>query len=255
MGASLMRIETVDSITEYLKLVEEINSRHFHEEMRFKVKQSGHALYRGQAQDFPLLPKIARGNEDADPISKESYMLSELKIRGRVHKDLSHLDIWGLLTLAQHYGLATRLLDWTRNPLVAMWFACSEGASEYSPHVYILLPHWDIDFLDRDAIRKTEQHVGISILRTRLEDSRVISQDGWFTVHSPSRKHGKFIALGDLNHHAEGMIKISVNPVNKERILKDLDTLGVSYQTIFPDLEGVCRYLNWKSEDIRSQES
>ncbi|MCV2403588.1 FRG domain-containing protein [Marinomonas sp. C2222] len=243
-----MQIERVDSVTEYLSLVEEKNVAHFDEMQKHNVKQEGHLLYRGQGQDFPLLPKIARDIDGQDPLLKESYLLSEFKIRGRLHRELSQLDVWGVLTLAQHYGLATRLLDWTTNPLVAMWFACSDRASNDNPHVYILLPHWDIDYLNRDKMSETSQHNGTSILRTRLEDTRVIAQDGWFTVHSPSRKYGRFIPLGELEHHAEGMIKISVNPANKDKILKDLDTLGVSYQTIFPDLEGVCKYINWQSE-------
>lgn len=248
-----MRTESINTVTEYLKLVEEVSSAHFGRP-NHEVKHDGLLLYRGQCQDFPLLPKIARNNNGSDSLKQESYLLSELKIRGRVYRDLSQLDTWGLLTLAQHYGLATRLLDWTRNPLVAMWFACSEGNSDDKPHIYVLLPHWDIDLLDRQALQSPKDHKGISILRTRLEDSRVIAQDGWFTVHSPSRKYGEYIPLGQLSHHAEGMVKIKINPERKNDILKDLDTLGISYQTIFPDLEGVCKYLNWKASDVELNE-
>ena len=250
-----MRAETVNSVTEYLKIIEEVSSEHFDKKRSYRIKQGGHPLYRGQSQDYPLLPKIARKSESNDPLPTELYMLSELKIRGKLYKDISHLDVWGLLTLAQHYGLSTRLLDWTRNPLVAIWFACSERGSEDDPHVYILLPHRGINYLDRDTLQKTEQHTGTSILRTRVEDSRVVAQDGWFTVHSPSKKYGRFIPLGELDHHAEGMVKIKVNSDNKNVVLKDLDTLGVSYQTVFPDMEGVCKYLNWKSEEVSGRES
>lgn len=244
-----MRTEVINSVTEYLKLIEEVNSTHT--KLSDHVRQDEHPLYRGQSQDFPLLPKIARDDKHSKSFDKESFMLSELKIRGSIHRDLSQHDVWSLLTLAQHYGLATRLLDWTSNPLVAMWFACKENSSEGCPHVYILLPHWGINYLDRESVRNTKDHVQISILRTRLEDSRVVAQDGWFTVHSPSRKYGKFIPLGDLGHHAEGMVKVKVNPKSKNDILKELDMLGISYQSIFPDLEGVCRYLNWKAEEIK----
>jgi hypothetical protein len=46
------------------------------------------------------------------------------------------------------------------------------------------------------------------------------------------------------------MVKIKVNSEMRNDILKELDTLGVSYQTIFPDLEGLCRHLNWKAEEV-----
>lgn len=239
-----MRNEHIGSVTEYLILVEEISSSHNKKD----GTKDGDILYRGQCQDFPLLPKIARSKQPSWSYEEEISMLSDVRLRGKIYRDFSNLDAWGLLKLAQHYGLATRLLDWTRNPLVAMWFACSEHSKPFKPHVYILLPHWDIDILDTKLIpNPREHHTKLYILRSEFEDPRVVSQDAWFTVHAESRKYGRFVPLGELEHHAEGMVKITIKPKSKEKILNDLDNLGVSYETIFPDLEGVCKYINWKA--------
>src|SRR5215469_967721 len=39
-------------------------------------------------------------------------------------------DYFGWLSLAQHYGLPTRLLDWSENPLVAAYFAVAEPSDD-----------------------------------------------------------------------------------------------------------------------------
>lgn len=240
-----MRSETVSSVAQYLTLVESISAAHFSRENRSVARQDGELLYRGQQHDHPLLPKIARGPASRDVEAIESNMLAELRRLGSVYRNLSGVDPWSLLTLAQHNGMATRLLDWSRNPLTALWFACKDGIGEQGAFVYVLLPHWDIDLLDREEATSPAAHTGLSILRPNLEDPRIIAQDAWFTVHSRSRKYHRFVPLGEKDHHAEGMVKIVVRSDTRQ-ILQSLDTLGVSYQTVFPDLEGVCRYLNWK---------
>ncbi len=231
--------------SEYLTLVESISGTHFSKDNRHTVRQDGELLFRGQAHDYPLLPKIARGSDHRNIYAMESNMLSELRRLGSVHRNLSGIDLWSLLTLAQHNGMATRLLDWSRNPLTALWFACKDGIGEQGAFVYVLLPHWGIHLLDRSAVSSPADHTGLSILRPNLDDPRIIAQDAWFTVHSPSRKYGRFVPLGEKDHHSEGMVKVVIHS-DSRTILESLDTLGMSYQIAFPDLEGVCRYLNWK---------
>src|SRR6266852_3174918 len=113
-----------------------------------RPKDNNVRLFRGQSCDKPLLPKIARKDPTKDTAQKEREMLAELRRRGTlfIGKELS--DDWDLMVYAQHFGMATRLLDWTSNPLAALWFACQDGDTDRSGYVYLLNVGSDL-LLDR----------------------------------------------------------------------------------------------------------
>ena len=90
-------------------------------------------LFRGHTNCSWLLePKIARlklRNRFRLP-GAESELLRDFKRQALQYLARDLQNDWDWLALAQHHGLPTRLLDWTTNALVALWFAVEQPPEE-----------------------------------------------------------------------------------------------------------------------------
>jgi len=104
----------INTFFEFLELVD-----------KSKTATADLLLFRGQSEKKPLVPSIARKDSQVDTTDTEKKMLEELKRRTKTLIDGMQFDEWDWLIYAQHFGMKTRLLDWTSNPLTALWFACS----------------------------------------------------------------------------------------------------------------------------------
>lgn len=108
--------QEIQSVSDLLSIIGRIEKKPFG-----SYSVSSMTFYRGQSVfDWQLKPSIFR---DA-LYEKETYMIKKIKHLAEV--ELDNLDRFSQLVKLQHYGLPTRLLDLTENPLVALYFACSD---------------------------------------------------------------------------------------------------------------------------------
>ena len=104
-------------------------------------------LFRGQeSARYELLPSLARNRSSRvsySILNEERNLLSmaQFQMPSIFHRNLSPIET---LALAQHYGIPTRLLDVTENPLVALYFACVNRTDEDGEVVIFKAPDTDI---------------------------------------------------------------------------------------------------------------
>lgn len=201
-------------------------------------------LFRGQPCGKPLLPKIARDVPQLNSTHLEREMLNRLRRQGHRFPAVNGATDLDLLAVAQHHGMATRLLDWSSNPLVALWFACAEPSTTQPAHLYIYRASEDVR-LDPTVDSDPFSFAVTKIFQPPHNNSRVAAQCGWFSVH-PYYAGLNFKSLDEDVIHYLWVYHLEIPATEKPAILAKLDVLGVNHRSLFPDLDGLCRHITWE---------
>jgi hypothetical protein len=264
-----MRFPEIKSISEYLALFD-------------STPELKNVFYRGQSKpandpEYKLIPSVGRVPK-AGVIPFSDFVKEEIRshdiFKNQVIANVASIprNSWEVLALAQHHGLPTRFLDLTRNPLVALYFAVRTPEHDGSTSAVYSLVTKTIDFeellrnqqddsrqkMERDAVayRRKKTHLQaeqIKSLSLNLEISpfeithnviydpphvspRIRAQDGvLLACHQPT------VVIPETDYR-----EILIDKDSRKNIRIELETYGVFDKQLFPDLDGLAKWLKFK---------
>jgi FRG domain len=180
-------------------------------------------------------------------------------------------DHVGWLILARHYGLPTRLLDWTMSPLVALFFASQNDETDgclwvldpgrmnqqlmgiqqrrlYAMDEAVVADLADLAFEPNPTRleERTALVAGRAIASgTRELDARVLVQQGMFTIHADQTDLAT-VGYGDPPHPS-WRVAFRVPKHHKPQIRELLRHLAITKSSLFPDLAALADELKERS--------
>lgn len=217
--------------------------------------------FRGQAEkDWKLEPAVYRptfpAKTDGERLGFERQLSQDFRVQsaGLVGREASDAELY---FLQQHYRMPTRLLDWTANPLAALYFAAKDKQKSDGA-LYLM------DAFDLVTTQKAEKFQGVAtsrhptftnalkritwwddgfkfpdfILPVRPDhfEKRVVLQRSYFTFHVPSHPR--------LTTAENKSLRTFVVPSGaKPDLMEELLLLGIDDFSIYGDLESLSRRL------------
>lgn len=239
--------ETIESLADYLRVIKkDFNPYCFDIEW----------IYRGQSDfDWHLLPQagrkfpIRRTPDDAVKPFPDLELFYEWRKRAvEFVPDLPENDL-ECLAFAQHYGLATRLLDWSSNPLVALYFA-AESLPERDGAIFLFSPPMQFSHgSQKEQVSLTNLGFdGVMEYVPPPFDRRILAQSARFTFHPDpaipltEKIHGPLMVPTITR-----LVRIKIPKEVKHSLCRELHAVGMNRLTLFPDVEGLSRLMNWQA--------
>lgn len=211
--------------------------------------------FRGQrSSEWDLQPYLQR----FDDAPSESNLLTRFKQNGSRLLESPAANDFDWLFLLQHYGVPTRLLDWTENPLIGLYFAVIKSSDEDASDGVLweldpialnaasgidpatdpgFIPSFDDEELESYSVKSLSamprtQLKPIATIATR-NSPRIQAQSGVFTVHHLIKDSLESIL-------PEAIPRRFIIPSSRKPILRQqLDKMGITRFALFPELESI----------------
>jgi hypothetical protein len=217
----------------------------------------------------PTLYRHPTFTEDIEMQTLERQLMARYRQRSIPYRSRDLADDWEVLFFMQHYGVPTRMLDWTENPLIALHFALMSAVSRTSrgktiyPRdavVWVLDPgRWNAAALRHlsyvggplttgdEPLKGYAPLSSVSTMHTHPvalygahNSARIVAQQGVFTIFGKSR-----LAMETLIRRgtfpAQALRRMLIPRTHIASMRRSLLNQGITESVVYPDLEGLAR--------------
>lgn len=291
----------IENFDEYLNTI--------HKELSSHAEGRRRLYFRGQSkratEGYPLVPSVGRYDHLghltlAEREQQECEVLETFSNHLLTHVQHRPQTAWEELAIAQHHGLPTRFMDWTTNPLVALYFAVrntSKGERDSAVYVLISNPKRYADLRRGqaaqikpvgDAATKAVtpdepdpyEQFGLDELGSGTEagssavvdadSSELVADVGPLDLPTPFKINENIIYdpphVSPRIRAQDGVLlacwqpmqplderdylEIVIKQATHEEIRRRLDQYGVFDKQLFPDLDGIAKWLKYRAYEI-----